>query len=118
MCFDSTRWQKSKVATEDIPCWKVLLRTRFGLESQYKGYLYVSGVVQPTIKLRKSAYYEIFQGYHSFHTKERAYNTFHGDPDLYVVKFIIPKGTRYYSNKGRDEYVSGTIIMKDKWKQS
>jgi hypothetical protein len=119
MCFITTKSAKAKIAKEDIVCWKVLrndLSPLFG--SITKGgihnytTMYLKGVVNPKVEIKKEydwlGDHYINQGYHSYKNKPKLYSTglYYDFP---VCKFIIPKGTKYYSNY--TEYVSETIIM-------
>jgi hypothetical protein len=65
-------------------------------------------VIQPFVKLVKDSGYDIFRGYHSYHSKEEAENHFFWDCKTH--KFIIPKGSRYYANR-EGEYVSERIML-------
>ena len=48
-------------------------------------------------------------GYHSYSTKAIAiYKT---NSARIIRKFIIPKGSKYFINKDKEEYVSNQIIM-------
>ena len=113
MCFDTTKSQKPKIATEDIICYKrgmKLKGDRFEPSCQRR-YIYEKDVIQTKIILRKKDYYgnwEINEGYHSFIKRpERT-----GAGKMQAL-FIIPKGTRYYENKTANVRVSETIIFKE-----
>jgi len=106
MCFIVT--SKSKKAKTDIVCWKVLNR---GNEACYADFFYEKGKINPIIRLKKDMDNEIFEGYHSYQSKERAYFAFEYWGGTFVKKFIIPAGIRYYQNDWFGEYVSETIIL-------
>ena len=56
-------------------------------------------------------YYEIYAGYHSYGTIEKAKENIFFEDEI-VVKCIIPKDTEYYINDD-NEIVSSTIIVTD-----
>jgi hypothetical protein len=110
MCFDTTKHQKPKFATEDIECWKVIKSNGYAYHRKYK---YVIGAVQPRVIIRKCGVdseddAHIFEGYHSYTNIKKAGN--HRPNRSYIVsRFIIPKGTRYFHNIGDNEYVAEVI---------
>ena len=109
MCFNTSKLARAKIAKEDIECWKALNEINGELRSMCTDYQYIKGKINPVIKIEKVHnyyFYEIREGYHSCRTVIEAESWGCGSV---VHKFIIPKGTRYYSN--RTEYVSETIIL-------
>jgi hypothetical protein len=115
MCFITTRQARAKIATKNIICYKKehSFNKRTGIFHSYyqSRFIYRIDVKQPVIHLKKEIdrcesrdYREINAGYHSYNKK--VYTVF------VLGKFIIPKGTRYFENKERGEYVSETIIFK------
>jgi hypothetical protein len=114
MCFETTKSAKAKIADKDIECWKAVEIVNGQVISACQNYLYKKGIAQPTVQIEKSFMwdeYEISYGYHSCRTLKEANTWLIGTNGLSIHKFIIPKGTRYYSN--RTEYVSETIILID-----
>ena len=76
MCFKTTIDAKPERAKEDISCWKIL-RTNYTPFYYTYNLPYKSGVLNPTIKLRKTKnnYYiisTIKKGYHSYQTEKEA----------------------------------------------
>jgi len=123
MCFKTTKSAGAKIAKTDIKCWKVINRDGTNALSRTCLHIpmikYEKNKACKKEKLRKTydAFYGTFvidEGYHSFHSKNDAiFDVRDGlsvEKGFYCYrKFIIPKGTRYFSN--RTEYVSETIIM-------
>ena len=108
MCFQSTEYAKSKTAKTDVECWK-LLKSGRSYRSNFRNFLYKKGVINPLIKIYKNNWYEINQGYHSYHSEKIARNSF--EPNIHKIsKFIIPAGTHYYTNVD-GEYVSEQIML-------
>jgi len=115
MCFTTDKKTRSKVAKTDIEVWKAMYMNHITevLLSAVKAYYYKPGKLQPVIKLRKHTigsdfpwmYSQINEGYHSHTTPHHASKWAHDE----IVKFIIPKGTRYYKND--TDYVSETIKL-------
>lgn len=116
MCFEVSKSAKVKIADKDILCWKLLER---GMLPFYKKATipYQHGKISPYINL-KVRDGKINRGYHSWKSNKGALIKenmwfrvrFRKEGvDYHICRFIIPKGTRYYSN--RTDYVSESIIL-------
>jgi len=118
MCFE--KFVKSKkdniplIAEKDIICYKIVFKKFLGLyyKSLYRRFVYhhyklykCTFDVYPALN---SNYMKVEAGFHSYKDRDIAiYNL-----DVYenrgiIVKFIIPKGSKYYENAR--EYVSNQI---------
>lgn len=108
---------KKKIAKKDILCYKYIFVENVSLIYDYQ---YETGVVNPKIKLIKikKLYlnHKIIEGgYHSYDNQD-VKSIFleyvsHADASIKVATFKIPKGTGYFYNPDKHEYVSETIIM-------
>jgi hypothetical protein len=111
MCFETSKTAMAKVAKSDIECWKAVYLFNGKILSACEDFEYVKNIIQLKITLEKHQSYsfgwEIRYGYHSCKSLKEAKSW---PSYLTVKKFIIPKGTLYFSN--RREYVSETIILK------
>ena len=111
MCFETTESAKAKIAKTDIECWKYLNENGIPYINSSKG-TYIPKKRNPIIHLEKDCN-EIKEGYHSYKTRNRCKSELDWWERVankgIIKKFIIPKGTRYFSN--RTEYVSETIIL-------
>lgn len=106
MCFSTTKNAKAKIAEKDIECYKILIRGIYAPCQKKRYKKNESNPNVPLVKRRDGNYYMIDKGYHSYKTLGSAKASWLLGK---IVRFIIPKGTRYYSN--RIEYVSETIVM-------
>jgi hypothetical protein len=102
---------RKKIAKEDIICYKHIFIENMSLIYDFQ---YEIGVTNPKIKLVKLKTI-IEGGYHSYdnpHVESifLSYVT-HSDQVIKLATFKIPKGTGYYYNPVKHEYVSETIIM-------
>ncbi len=116
MCFvihkDHVR---KKIAKQDILCYKTIFRDGSAL---IQDYIYEQGVLNPMIKLKKDNCFTVVKieaGYHSYSNSDvkpqvLQYSRLE-EYDVYTAAFKIPKGTGYYFNPEKQEYVSETIIM-------
>ena len=102
MCFYVPNNQKVKTATKDIVCYKETYRN---LLSYHHYFQYEVGKTYSIDNFPK--YYEntIDEGFHSYISKISLYNI----GNLFRLKCIIPKGSKYHVNKERNEYVSNSI---------
>lgn len=110
-----------KVAEEDIPCYKIL--ADFGNNILKSPHMYE--IYEPN-KLKKveidipklsliSMSLEINKGLHSFSIRDKADQVaFFGG---ITFKAIIPKGSKYYYNPDRSEYVSDQLIVLEEIKR-
>lgn len=109
MCFETTKSAKAKIADKDIECWKVLSPNNSAPCYNYK-YRKNRQTTRIPVKILIGDYQAIVtRGYHSYKSKDIARNSWLREYNSLIKKFIIPKGTRYYSN--RIEYVSETIML-------
>lgn len=112
-------YQSAKIASTDIPCFKVLSLVSYPDEPYYEspvqGEKYFDkncGVdtVEKTDNCELlNRFGAIYEGLHTYSTYDRA------ESRRWSIEFIfncvIPKGTRYYYNKIDQEYVSEKIIV-------
>ncbi len=108
MCFLTSKSSRAKIAKEDIVCYKCLM----GSVSPVYPFQYHKNKITPHVPIIKQwsqwqKKWKIIHGYHSYKTRRMAEHS--GYSYSTIREFIIPKGTRYYSN--RTEYVSERIIM-------
>lgn len=115
MCFIiDPKHPEKKIAKRDITCYKVLnsLATSiYQLKPYELGVLYKQKMEDPIKKGLGDAKINI--GFHSYSNIKRA-NLIVLLIGNYVYKTIIPKGSEYYYNSMRNEYVSNQIIIKEK----
>lgn len=128
MCFyiDPNN-SSSKIAETDISCYKVLIKQshrgagRYG--SPFQPADWTLGVVkQDYLDQIPTGRYggEINNGLHSFSSIKRA-GVYTADKQLYnrkILKAVIPKGSEYYFNSDRKEYVSDRLIIKRESRRS
>jgi hypothetical protein len=100
MCLENVTYKRAKIVTEDIPCYKILVKmmyprskprymTPYMLCPVVLGYSYESHLDSP------DSNGDVSMGLHAFLTLEQARSiTFHR-PHV-IVKCIVPKGARYY----------------------
>lgn len=109
MCFyieyNNDKPKIAKIADKDIICYKTLGIRGNTLISAVKGFSYEMGKKYckkrfPSRTIKNQLHGE---GFHSYTSCRSAYN------GCIVVECIIPKGTRYYSNK--HEYCSEAIVI-------
>jgi hypothetical protein len=112
MCFYKSKtkgFTRVKIAEKNIVCYKVCNRKKKNtIKSIYRDFLYTQGKTYEVEKFG-GFWYDvrlINVGLHSYSTFEEAVNYREGSRDERVCKFIIPKGTKYYENPDRLEYVS------------
>lgn len=135
MCWTSDINPIPKTAFENITCYKIFhlksikwkVRKFLGISlwkcgieklySLYRDYKYIPYTHNPevTVSLIHSAYWDrwnIYKGYHSYSTLDKAKLERVRDTEL-IVKCIIPIGSTYYLNEC-NEIVSSNIIVTDK----
>ena len=106
MCFHIEKGvnSKFKIAKKDITCYKMIFLND---RAYYQNFAYSPNTLYNFINIKKE--FDIIEkGYHSYSTKYKAFcsgNKFY----CKIVKFIIPKGTKYYYNSFYKEYVSTKI---------
>lgn len=113
MCFFiSKKYPNELTAKRDIVCYKLLRDGYPQYESGFGKYQYNKRNPPVSLVPRASLSFSyIMEGYHSY--RERKFTLFFSTQYLGInqlVKFIIPKGAKYYKND--TEYVSSTIIRK------
>lgn len=125
MCFDKVmngKYEDVQVATEDIKCYKKLYLSTYGnIISPYQGMKYFSVNTKESKVIKKAKFVKnhkshgtIYNGLHTYSNKKIALNN-SGEKRLYDA--IIPKGTKYYYNPSRHEYVSEKLIVYNKIKK-
>ena len=119
MCFClHQKYPNEKIATKDIVCYKVLKSTIVStlLESMFYFKVYELNKLYKTILDKPKETFLVFgyisKGFHSYSNKREAFKK-RLNNDCYVVKGIIPKGSKYYYNPDRHEYVSNQIILQE-----
>ena len=107
MCLENVKNKRAKIASEDIPCFKVLDKWKyptphFVTPYQYKkivlGYTYTSVLDTPDWANR------VEQGLHAFLTLEQAKAMCKHEHNRVIVKCIIPKGSKYYIGEFMNNY--------------
>ena len=112
MCFFiHINHEEKKIANRDITCYKCLYNN---FTSPYKGKLYklnklYKSSICITMTICKTPI--ITKGLHSYSCKRFAIRQMNSYGIL--VKGIIPKGSKYYYNPDRHEYVSNQIILQE-----
>lgn len=109
---------KEKIAKIDIDVYKII---NIENKSEWKHFQYVPNTLyrlRKKLNLEQKAglvtklnYYKIDEGFHSY--DKNAVETQQIVPFLKLVKFIIPKGAKYYYNSRFGEYVSSSIRSGD-----
>lgn len=122
MCFYiHSEYKKIKVADKDIPCWKIFTKSLPGfVNSLYEGFPYERGALyyENNMHKEKGFFYEsdvIYIGLHSFSTLAKArviYGiSFTLTRNKIIIRCVIPKGSKYYYNPDRREYVSDHLLI-------
>lgn len=97
---------KPHTARKNITVWKVIKKNNYSL---YLNKCYKQNILYPRVKFGYSGRYSssfsdikefatIDRGYHSYRSRERARDEHHNvqHNNSKIVKFIIPKGAKYY----------------------
>ena len=106
MCFyKNSSSERAKTAKKNIQCFKVLQRNGKSLIQDFKYDLSKTKIY--SVKKFTHDDDSINQGFHSYSTLTQA--KWRDGCGWFVKPFIIPKGTKYYYNKDREEYVSLAI---------
>ena len=117
MCFEiHPDYPEALIAKRDILCYKVLnqnkLRDDISSPFQLDPYFSKSSqdiTVTKTVKKIQRFDSAIYEGLHTFSNYLR---TWEWSRDTFGVYFaIIPKGTKYYYNSNKKEYVSEKLIV-------
>jgi len=109
MCFHLGRKaRKPKIAKRNIPCYKkVFIISNTIFDSYFLGFRYESGRTYTVAGFGYSGmdsdYPEITTGFHSYSASRLFYDPYS------IIKCYIPKGTEYYYDRTRKEYVSLSI---------
>lgn len=109
MCFFIDVYhQMVKTAKTNIVCWK-----RFDIGKGYcspiQGFEYEGGIVYYEDQFNEHALYMVNTGLHSYSTEKEAKREKYSDEK--IVKCIIPKGSKYYYNSYKEEYVSDHLFI-------
>lgn len=112
MCFFIHEYHaEKKIANRDITCYKYLYNN---FRSPYQGKLYRLNKLYKS-SIRMIIDFDIIPiitiGLHSYSCKRFAIRQMKAEGIL--VKGIIPKGSEYYYNPVRHEYVSNQIILQE-----
>ena len=122
MCFYiHEKHQYKKIAKRDITCYKAINLTNKDniFRSVFQNFKYIMGGIYKTYlsEPKRIGYsipdldveFEINNGFHSYSNKKAV------EHDNYppYVRCIIPKGSEYYYNPEKMEYVSNQIIIKE-----
>ena len=121
MCFYidtcSPKYKNSIIADKDIVCYKLLDLEEEHYESPYQSEFYF---IENTKKksVTKSTEFscgyildEINKGLHTYSNKKYAFSKLGNYSLPMVFKAIIPKGSEYYYNSERHEYVSTKLTV-------
>lgn len=114
MCLVNVTTKRAKIATEDIPCFKVLRRYTSEFRTPY---MYVRIVLgrSYTSNLDSPCEGEISEGIHAVLTLEQAryiWQNLQTHCDAYphvIVKCIIPKGAKYYIGQYYEQFKNTAI---------
>ena len=124
MCFyiQKGKNSKPKVAKQNITCYKVFYRSDCSgnqhgsyVKSYYQSFKYKIGVLYELdgymvpIKGYRNDTIEV--GLHSYSTRAKAFREKGGWDYKVIHECIIPKGSIYYHNDYKEEYVSDQIII-------
>lgn len=115
MCFIMQHGHEQElVATEDIPCFKILEDAEDYIEgkiSPFMGFLYKFGeTYQEEMYIDNRT---IHQGFHSYINHDfAADNCWSLREDIYAA--VIPAGSKYYQNLRDGEYVSNALKVIEK----
>lgn len=97
MCLENVTYKRAKIATEDIPCYKILDKiskgfylTPYQRQGIVLGRTYTSALDSP------GKWDSVEQGLHAFLTLQQAVELCMDRRNRAIVKCIIPKGARYY----------------------
>jgi hypothetical protein len=106
MCFTIDPLNReAKIAERNINCWKrVYIRRTGDCTSSVCGFLYTQDVLPSRVNIQVLNNRFVEDGYHSFTTRRKALKRGWGDGGD-IVRFVIPKGTRYFVDKAGQEYV-------------
>lgn len=89
---------KRFIAEKDINVWKII---RADNSSEFRGFKYTANKTYPhkELRVRNS---EVEAGYHAYTTRDNARSRKNGYRALKLVKFTIPKGTKYFFGDNND----------------
>lgn len=114
MCWISRKSPKLLIAYKDKICYKLLKTT---LLSPYRNYQYCYDKPNTFINLQTELVFDEFrcyEGYHSYASFKEISNQYKllksFDPNIYMFKCLIPKGSQYLVNEWK-EIVSSNIII-------
>ena len=111
MCLENVTQRIAKIATEDIPCYKLVGKSSFSREllTPYQKVPVKLGSTYKS-KLIRHSNGNVTYGLHAFLTLDQALcNTFTSLYDVRIVKCIIPKGSKYYIGEFYSHYKKTAI---------
>lgn len=112
MCFYiHPKHAREQTAKKDITVYKEIFRNNL---SYWRCFEYSPNTLyqlRKPLKHDTHVAHEIHEGFHSYDNLQYAYSI--RDPYAKIVKFVIPKGAKYYHNSDRHEYVSTSIRSGD-----
>ena len=109
MCFTITT--PEKIAKKDIVCWKLFYKKgEKTYLSKYQDTRYYLNKIYTTKRFGTDGY-TINEGRHSYSTRKEAHRVGSWSNYVIAVKCVIPKGAKYYYNRGDKEYVSLAIKL-------
>jgi hypothetical protein len=101
---------------EDLEVWKVMEMNNHGrLISPYREHKYTFDKIEYAslgIEVRSdiSENFDIERGFHAY-TSLEAVSRYYGKYETYLVKFIIPKGSKLFISRDEKEIVSNKIMF-------
>ena|ERR1035437_712779 len=116
MCFTVRKNQSQQIATEDITCYKMFKDPEYfsvpdGIfRSPFQSFDYEKGKRYDLGKELNIIEDEIDEGFHSY-IRETAAIMAVAAVGREVAICIIPKGSKYYIDPVKEEYVSDSIII-------
>jgi hypothetical protein len=118
MCFVIDRVEESsaRIAKRDMVCYKVfskysISKDKKRVKSLYQSFKYDFGYEYYQTTPIVSSGNTIGEGLHSYSVKRKAKLIATWRAGGVILPCVIPKGTRYYYNSIRKEYVSEAIII-------
>ena len=111
MCFTiSSNHPNKKIARRNITCYKYL---KSDLSAPFNFYYYQLKQLNKTTIGETVQLNYINDGFHSYSNKKEVQPYFNPFCREVVVRCTIPKGSEYYYNEYRREYVSNQIIVEE-----
>jgi hypothetical protein len=120
MCL-ATNQSEVKIAEEDIPVWKVLIKKGNTLESPYyRNFKWERGTTYKSEMRVENSFFETFyvieDALHSFLDKEKAKRLVKARATIWneepiIIDMIVPKGSEYYTNSHQNEIASNKLYF-------